>query len=168
MLLQIFQEKVLFSCIPARSQDLAGSCGILQESCRNIVQDSCKIPAKSLKILQDPTRSHKIAGMQEVGPFLGRSCKSVFTGLIITITNCSVSGILQDLDWPTLQYHRQRARLSLFYKSLHNLITLETSAYYIPNNHLSRLCIHHQISYIHPYARTNTYTYSFFPMTISK
>ena len=50
-------KKVLFSCIPARSckilQDLVGSCGILQESCRNFVQDSCK----SHKILQDLARS---------------------------------------------------------------------------------------------------------------
>ena len=36
-------------------RDLAGSCGILQESCRNFVQDSCKIPqdlARFCKILQ--------------------------------------------------------------------------------------------------------------------
>ena len=32
---------------------------------------------------------------------------------------------------------RQRARLSLFYKSLHSLITLEIPPYYIPNNYLS-------------------------------
>ena len=53
----------------------------------------------------------------------------------------SVSAMLQDLNWPTLQYRRQRARLSLFYKSLHNLIALEIPPYYIPNNHLSRLRI---------------------------
>ena len=80
----------------------------------------------------------------------------------------SVSAMLQDLNWPTLQYRRQRARLSLFYKSLHNLIVLEIPPYYIPNNHLSRLRIHHQLSYIHPYARTNIYKYSFFPRTISE
>ena len=36
----------------------------------------------------------------------------------------SVSAIiimLQDLNWPTLQYRHQRARLSLLQKSLHNL-----------------------------------------------
>ena len=66
------------------------------------------------------------------------------------------------------QYRRQRARLSLFYKSLHNLIALEIPPYYISNNHLSRLRIHHQLSYIYPYARTNTYKYSFFPRTISE
>ena len=29
----------------------------------------------------------------------------------------SVTAMIQDLDWPTLQYHQKRARLSLFYKS---------------------------------------------------
>ena len=76
MLLQackILQEKVLFSCTPARSckilQDPTGSCGILwdfagilQDSCTKFLQDSCKIPAEShkmqdlAKILQDLAR----------------------------------------------------------------------------------------------------------------
>ena len=64
----------------------------------------------------------------------------ILTGLVYNITN--------------------KARLSLFCKSLHNLIALEIPPYYIPNNHLSRLCMYHQLSYIHPYARTNTYKYS--------
>ena len=41
----------------AHLQDLARSCGILQESCRNFVQDSCKIPCTgSRKIPQDLAR----------------------------------------------------------------------------------------------------------------
>ena len=56
-----------------------------------------------------------------------------------------------------LQYHRQRARLSLFYKSLHNIIALEIILYYIPNNHLSILRIYHQSSYTYPCANTNMY-----------
>ena len=60
----------------------------------------------------------------------------------------SVTAMLQDLEWPTLQYRRKRARLILFYKSLHNLIALAIPSYYIPNNHQSRL--HHQLSYTHP------------------
>ena len=72
--------------------DLAGSCGILQESCRILARNSCKIPARFLqnptrsrKILQDLARSCKI--LQECkkkGPFLARSCKSVFTGYVAT------------------------------------------------------------------------------------
>ena len=61
----------------------------------------------------------------------------------------SVTTMLHDLKCPTLQYRQQRARLSLFYKSLNNLIALQIPSYYIPNRHPSRL--HHQLSYIHPY-----------------
>ena len=78
----------------------------------------------------------------------------------------SVTAMLHDLKWPTLQYRQQRARLSLFYKSLNNLIALQIPSYYIPNRHPSRL--HHQLSYIHPYVRTNAYIYSFFPRTIKE
>ena len=73
--------------------------------------------------------------------------------------------MLHDLKWPTLQYRRQRARLS-FYKSLNNLIALQIQLYYILNRHPSIL--HHQLSYIHPYARTNAYIYSFFLRTIKE
>ena len=45
--------------------------------CRNLAQNCCKIPAKSRKILQD------LAGMQEKGPFLVRSCTCIFTGGLI-------------------------------------------------------------------------------------
>ena len=70
-------------------QDLAGSCGILQESCRILARNSCKNPARFLqnpsrsrKIPQDLARSCKILqGCKKKGPFLARSCKSVFTGL---------------------------------------------------------------------------------------
>ena len=69
--------------------DLAGSCGILQESCRNLARNSCKNPAR---FLQNPTISRKIPqdlagsckilqGCKKKGPFLARSCKSVFTGM---------------------------------------------------------------------------------------
>ena len=51
------------------------------------LQDSCKNPAKSHKNPQDPTGSCNIlqdlAGVQEKGPFLARSCKSVFTGCVV-------------------------------------------------------------------------------------
>ena len=70
-------------------QDPAGSCGILQEFCRNLAGFLHEIPAR---FLQNPTRSRKIPqdlarsckilqGCKKKGPFLARSCKSVFTGL---------------------------------------------------------------------------------------
>ena len=76
-LLYDLTKKVLYSCIPARSCEILWDfTGVLQESCTGFLQDSRKIP-------QDLARSHKI--LQECkkkGPFLVRSCKSIFTGLI--------------------------------------------------------------------------------------
>ena len=47
--------------------------------CRNLAQNSCKVPAKSLKI----SGSCKILqGCKKKGPFLVRSCKSIFTGMV--------------------------------------------------------------------------------------
>ena len=92
MLLQDLTRKDPFSCIPARSckilQDLAGSCEIMQESCTNLEEILCKVPVRflqnptrSCRILQDPAGSCKILqGCKKKGPFLVRSCKSVFTG----------------------------------------------------------------------------------------
>ena len=66
-LLQDLPRKGPFSSTPARSceilQDPVRSCRILQESCRNLAQDSCKIPTKSRKILLD------LAGVQEKRTF---------------------------------------------------------------------------------------------------
>jgi len=78
----------------------------------------------------------------------------------------SVSAMLHELNLPTLQQRRQRARLSLLYKSMHNLIQMPIPQYYIPYSSSSR--IHHKHSYIHPGARTNAYMNSFFPRTIKE
>ena len=53
MLLQDLTRKGPFFLHPCKIlQDPVGSCGILEESCRNSVQDSCKI----LQDPQDPAR----------------------------------------------------------------------------------------------------------------
>ena len=90
-LLQDLARKGPFFLHPCKIlQDSVGSCGVLQESCRILARNSCKIPAR---FLQNPTRSRKIQqdlarsckimqGCKKKGPFLARSCKSVFTGLI--------------------------------------------------------------------------------------
>ena len=73
-------------------QDLARSCGILQESC-------CKIPAKSHEISQD------LAVMQEKVPFLGRSCKNVFTAMDywnITAGTCDYIAMI--LTYESIQF----------------------------------------------------------------
>ena len=78
---KFLHEKVFFL---ASLQDLARSCRILRDLaglCRNLTQNSCKIPAKSCKILHCKILQN-LAGMQEKRSFLIRSCKSVFTGCL--------------------------------------------------------------------------------------
>ena len=79
MLLQDLTRNSPFSCIPARSCGILRDFGgILQEFCARFLQDSCKIPQDP----QDSARSCKILqGCKKKGPFLVRSCKSVFTGI---------------------------------------------------------------------------------------
>ena len=69
----------LHSC---KMQDLLSSCGTLQESCRNLGQDSCKIPqdlSRSCKISQD------LAWMQEKWPFLGKILQERFTATCVYV-----------------------------------------------------------------------------------
>ena len=60
----------------------------------------------------------------------------------------SVSAMLQDLNWPTLQYRQQRARLSLFYKfftqfnSIGNTTLLHSQQSSIQTTYTSSIILH--------------------------
>ena len=91
-LLQDLARKGPFFLHPCKIlQDRARSCGILRDLvgfCRNLAGFLHEIPARFLlnptrsrKIPQDLERSCKILlGCKKKGPFLARSCKSIFTG----------------------------------------------------------------------------------------
>ena len=80
----------------------------------------------------------------------------------------SVITMLHDLKWPTLQYRRQRARLSLFYESLNNLIALQIATI-IYSEQTSIQTPSSAILHPSLYARTNAYIgYSFFLRTIKE
>ena len=55
----------------------------------------------------------------------------------------SVSEMLQDLEWPSLQQRREMLRLVLFYKIHHNLVIFDTSPYITPALRATRNT-HHQ------------------------
>ena len=74
----------------------------------------------------------------------------------------SVTTMLNQLNWPTLQHRRNQAKLHMFYKIINNLIS-------VPYDHLSQTSTTtrgHSMRYIQLAARTNTYLHSFFPSTI--
>ena len=65
----------------------------------------------------------------------------------------SVTTMLHDLKWPTLQYRRQRARLSLFYKSLNNLANSITNTIILYSEQISIQTPSSAILHLYPYAR---------------
>ena len=109
----------------------------------------------------DPYLSKDIAAIERVQRIAARWVKS----------NCnwenSVSNMLSELRWPTLQTRRYISRLTILYKGLHNLITLEIPTYITattttPYSTRSQHLLHFNI----PTARTNYYHNSYFLKTI--
>ena len=81
--------------------------------------------------------------------------------------NVSITKILAELHWPTLQNRRKQARLSLMFKIVNgNLIVpacylpLPPTLSYIRANH------DHSLKYAHLQSKMDIYRYSFLPRTI--
>ena len=77
----------------------------------------------------------------------------------------SVTDMLKELEWDTLQQRRCKSRLTTLYKISNNLIDIPSSNYLIPST-LS----HHGngTHFIRPFSITNYQKYSFFPRTIGQ
>ena len=73
----------------------------------------------------------------------------------------SVTPMLQQLQWPTLQERRAQAKVYMMYRIVYSLVD-------IPSSHLTpTLSVRgHNMKFLIPYARTFTYQRSFFPDTI--
>ena len=75
----------------------------------------------------------------------------------------SVTGILDELKWETLQKRRKDNRPILLYKGLKGKARIPTDDL-IPKNRCCRN--QHSMAFQIPSASTNTYKFSFFPQTI--
>jgi hypothetical protein len=75
----------------------------------------------------------------------------------------SVTDMLQTLTWPTLQQHRLKTKLIMFYKIVHHIVAVPTTIL-IPTD--PRIRQFHPFTYRHRYAFKDPYKYSFFPNTI--
>ena len=80
-------------------------------------------------------------------------------------TSC-VDSILEQLDWPTLQLRSKKARLEMFYKFHHGLISINSK--YLPKPSKSRLSSrnNNNQSYDIPTCTTRYRQMAFFPRTI--
>ena len=76
----------------------------------------------------------------------------------------SVSDMISQLGWETLQMRRVKMRLVLLYKATHRLIAVDSNLYLIPIIMPTRQ--NHNLTYQHISTTRNYHKYSFYPRTI--
>ena len=77
----------------------------------------------------------------------------------------SVTDMITDLNWPTLQQRRTRTRIIFFYKVIHHLVAIYPTNLLIPSDPRTRQYTHDS-SFRHIYTNKDSYKYSFYPRTI--
>ena len=78
----------------------------------------------------------------------------------------SVTAMLSNLGWHSLEYHRYDSRLAMFYKIQYGLVAVQMPSYF---EHPKRNTCHSQynpLGFRQVFARTDYYRCSFYPMTI--
>ena len=79
----------------------------------------------------------------------------------------SVTDMLHQLQWPSLQQRRYTSRLSQFHKIVHHHTTaINIPLYFLPTSYPTRLL--HMYRFIIPSISTTSYQQSFFPKTIKQ
>ena len=79
----------------------------------------------------------------------------------------SVTDILKELNWDTLETRRKKARLTRMYKLSHNLININAESHLIPHPE-TRTRGSHPRKYFIPRASKDIFKFSFFPRTINE
>jgi len=78
----------------------------------------------------------------------------------------TVTNIMTDLQWPTLESRRMVSRLCLLHKAIHNQVAVTLPPYITqPTRHTRQS---HQQRYLQVRTNTKTHQYSFFPRTIKE
>ena len=76
----------------------------------------------------------------------------------------SVTEMICDLNWESMEIHRQNAHLCMLFKAINGLIKIPMDHYH-SSIYTSTRSFHGQ-NLLLPNCRTNTYKHSFFPATI--
>ena len=72
----------------------------------------------------------------------------------------SVTSMLEQLSWPTLQFRRKSSRLQTLHKALYHQISLTIPPYFLQSSCSTRQ--YHLLHYILPQPSTTAYQYSYF------
>ena len=75
----------------------------------------------------------------------------------------SITEMIADIGWDTLQKRRDLARLSIMYRIVHNLVDIPVEPYLTPSTSMTR---GHDSRFHQIRTTNNTYQQSFFPRTI--
>ena len=76
----------------------------------------------------------------------------------------SITNMLNQLKWTTLEERRKCARLTLLYKILHKLIYIPEC--YLPQLSTSRTRSHHEFKFLQYQTNIDSYKKAFFPRTV--
>jgi hypothetical protein len=76
----------------------------------------------------------------------------------------SVTSLLQDLGWESLESRRTKSQLTMLYKTINRLVDIPPDPYLHPASTRTRST--HSMKFRQPPVRTNYFKYSFFPRTI--
>ena len=106
----------------------------------------------------DPHNKNRISQIEQVQRRAARWTVSNFD------RKASVTEIVQDLGWRTLDQRRADARLCLFFKTLHGLVAVPLPDYIQHSTRISRYC--HSMTFRQVSTSTDYYKYSFFPLAI--
>ena len=75
----------------------------------------------------------------------------------------SVTAMLDELGWDTLQERRQQAKATMFYRIVYGLVCVPSSPFLIPT--LVSTTRGHDMKFLVPQSSVNAHKYSFFPST---
>ena len=77
--------------------------------------------------------------------------------------NISVTALLERLNWTTLENRRNHAKVTMFYKIINDIVSIDFLHYLQPSSSMTR---GHSQRFIPISTRVNTYQYSFLPSVI--
>ncbi|XP_068758077.1 uncharacterized protein [Montipora capricornis] len=108
----------------------------------------------------DPFLKKDISALEMVQRKAARFCSQNYDRY------ASVTDMIKDLGWATLETRRRQARLTLMYKLTHGLIDINTRKYLIqhPESHTRGT---RQFKFRVPYANKDVFKFSFFSKTIT-
>ena len=106
----------------------------------------------------DPHQKEKILQLEKVQRRAARWTTSSFD------YRSSVTAIVNDLGWRTLEQRRADARLCLFFKMVYGLVAVPLPDYIEQSNRISRYC--HSMTFRQLHTSKDYYKHSFFPLAI--